>query len=140
MAFVLGWARWPNYRAAVAGLAVLAFWCRRKAWRDPMHRFGLQVAGLTALAVFAPHLIWLIHHDFEPLGYAMSSSLAAGLPWSGRAHEVARWWGDQLLNRALPAWIFLRRSGSQAVESAARAPPRRPRTATRRARCCCRSA
>lgn len=103
----LGLGALAKYQAAVAGLAVLAFWCRRKAWRDPMHRFGLQVAGLTALAVFAPRLIWLIHHDFEPLGYAMSSSLAAGLPWSGRAHEVARWWGDQLLNRALPAWIFL---------------------------------
>ncbi|MFY4025625.1 glycosyltransferase family 39 protein, partial [Achromobacter xylosoxidans] len=103
----LGLGALAKYQAAVAGLAVLAFWCRRKAWRDPMHRFGLQVAGLTALAVFAPHLIWLIHHDLEPLRYAMSSSLAAGLPWSGRAHEIARWWGDQLLNRALPAWVFL---------------------------------
>lgn len=103
----LGLGALAKYQIAVAGLAVLVFWCIRKAWRDPMHVFGLQVAGLTALAVFAPHLIWLIHHDFEPLNYAMSSSLAAGLPWLARGQEVAKWWGDQLLNRALPAWLFL---------------------------------
>lgn len=103
----LGLGALAKYQMAVAGLAVLVFWWARKAWRDPMHLFGLQVAGLTALAVFAPHLVWLINHDFEPLRYAMSSSLAAGLSWSARGHEVARWWGDQLLNRALPAWAFL---------------------------------
>lgn len=103
----LGLGALAKYQIAVAGLAVLVFWCIRKAWRDPMHVFGLQVAGLTALAVFSPHLIWLIQHDFEPLNYAMSSSLAAGLPWLARGQEVAKWWGDQLLNRALPAWLFL---------------------------------
>ncbi|WP_241075859.1 glycosyltransferase family 39 protein [Achromobacter insuavis] len=103
----LGLGALAKYQIAVAGLAVLVFWCIRRAWRDPMHVFGLQVAGLAALAVFSPHLVWLIQHDFEPLNYAMSSSLAAGLPWLARWHEVARWWGDQLLNRALPAWLFL---------------------------------
>lgn len=103
----LGLGALAKYQIAVAGLAVLVFWCGRKAWRDPMHLFGLQVAGLTALAVFAPHMVWLVNHDFEPLRYAMSSSLAAGLPWGARGYEVARWWGDQLLNRALPAWAFL---------------------------------
>ncbi|MBB1624886.1 glycosyl transferase [Achromobacter sp. UMC71] len=103
----LGLGGLAKYQMAVAGLAVLLFWLSQKAWRDPMHVFGLQVAGLTALAVFAPHLIWLINHDFEPLQYAMSSSLAAGLPWGPRLHEIANWWGDQLFNRAFPAWVFL---------------------------------
>lgn len=103
----LGLGGLAKYQMAVAGLAVLLFWLGQKAWRDPMHVFGLQVAGLTALAVFAPHLVWLINHDFEPLQYAMSSSLAAGLPWGRRLHEIANWWGDQLFNRALPAWVFL---------------------------------
>ncbi|KAG1454053.1 hypothetical protein G6F57_015594 [Rhizopus arrhizus] len=39
-----------------------------------MQVFGLQVAGLPALAVFSPHLIWLAANDFESLGYAMTSS------------------------------------------------------------------
>ena len=93
-----------------------------------MHVFGLQVAGLTALALFAPHLIWLISHDFKPLQYAMASSLAAGLPWGARLHEIANWWGDQLFNRALPAWLFLavswllgRRARRAAVQPAAAA-------------------
>lgn len=103
----LGLGALAKYQMAVAGLAVLLFWLSQKAWRDPMHVFGLQVAGLTALAVFAPHLIWLISHDFEPLQYAMASSLAAGLPGGARILEVANWWSDQLLNRALPAWVFL---------------------------------
>ena len=103
----LGLGGLSKYQSAVAGAAVLAFWLSQRGWRDPMHRFGLQVAALTALAVFAPHLCWLAYNDFEPLNYAMASSLAAGLPWAGRVAEVARWWGDLLLNRALPAWVFL---------------------------------
>ena len=103
----LGLGALSKYQSAVAGAAVLVFWLSQRGWRDPMHRFGLQVAALTALAVFAPHLCWLAYNDFEPLNYAMASSLAAGLPWSSRAAEVARWWGDQLLNRAMPAWVLL---------------------------------
>ncbi len=123
----LGLGGLAKYQMAVAALAVLLFWLSQKAWRDPMHVFGLQVAGLTALAVFAPHLVWLSNHDFEPLQYAMASSLAAGLSWEPRLHEIANWWGDQLLNRALPAWVFLAvvgllgRTGARSCSAAAQA-------------------
>lgn len=103
----LGLGALSKYQSAVAGAAVLVFWVSQRGWRDPTHRFGLQIAALTALAVFAPHLCWLAYNDFEPLHYAMSSSLAAGLPLGGRGAEVGRWWADQLLNRALPAWVLL---------------------------------
>ncbi|WP_454694080.1 ArnT family glycosyltransferase [Achromobacter aegrifaciens] len=124
----LGLGALSKYQSAVAGAAVLVFWLSQGGWRDPMHRYGLQVAALTALAVFAPHLCWLAYNDFEPLNYAMASSLAAGLPWSTRLAEVARWWGDQLLNRAMPAWVLLGawwwlargRGGACAAQSAAR--------------------
>ena len=124
----LGLGGLSKYQSVVAGAAVLAFWLSQRGWRDPMHRFGLQVAALTALAVFAPHLCWLAYNDFEPLNYAMASSLAAGLPSAGRVAEVARWWSDQLLNRALPAWVFLgglwwlvrRRAAAGVVERQAR--------------------
>ena len=103
----LGLGALAKYQVAVAGVAVLVFWLSQRGWRDPMQGFGLQVAGLTALAVFSPHLVWLAANDFESVGYAMSSSLAASLPWPARAQEVVRWWGDQLLNRAMPAWVLL---------------------------------
>lgn len=103
----LGLGALAKYQIAVAGLAVLVFWCSRRAWREPIHLFGLLTAGIIALLVFTPHLIWLMDHDFEPLHYAMSSSLAADLPWSNRIYEIAKWWADQLLNRALPSWIFI---------------------------------
>lgn len=103
----LGLGALAKYQIAVAGVAVLVFWLSQRGWRDPMQAFGLQVAGLTALAVFSPHLAWLAANDFESLGYAMSSSLAASLSWPARAQEVARWWGDQMLNRAMPAWVLL---------------------------------
>ena len=79
---------------------MFVFWLSQRGWRDPMQVFGLQVAALTALAVFFPHLYWLIEHNFEPLG------CRAGRPVRARSREV-RWWGDQILNRALPAWALL---------------------------------
>ena len=103
----LGLGALSKYQAAVAALCVFVFWLSQRGWRDPMQVFGLQVAALTALAVFFPHLYWLIEHNFEPLGYAMSSSLGADLSWGARSREVGRWWGDQILNRALPAWALL---------------------------------
>ena len=79
-----GWPAW----ACAGALCVFVFWLSQRGWRDPMQVFGLQVAALTALAVFFPHLYWLIEHNFEPLGYAMSSSLGADLSW---ARVRAKW-------------------------------------------------
>ncbi len=135
----LGLGALSKYQSAVAAVAVLVFWLSQRGWQDPMHRFGLQVAALTALAVFAPHLCWLAYNGFEPLNYALSSSLAAGLPWGGRVAEAARWWGDQLLNRAMPAWVLLsvfrrlacRRGAADSTAGAAAEPAARPRDAGR---------
>ena len=130
----LGLGALAKYQIVVAGVAVLVFWLSQRGWRDPMQVFGLQVAGLTALAVFSPHLIWLAANDFESLGYAMTSSLAASLSWPARAQEVARWWGDQMLNRAMPAWVLLgvfwmlarRRRSMLAADAAAPGPASAP--------------
>ena len=72
----------------MAALCVFVFWLSQRGWRDPMQVFGLQVAALTALAVFFPHLYWLIEHNFEPLGYAMSSRWARTCPG---ARVRAKW-------------------------------------------------
>ena len=84
----LGLGALSKYQAAVAALCVFVFWLSQRGWRDPMQVFGLQVAALTALAVFFPHLYWLIEHNFEPLGYAMSSRWARTCPG---ARVRAKW-------------------------------------------------
>ena len=48
----LGLGALSKYQAAVAALCVFVFWLSQRGWRDPMQVFGLQVAALTALAVF----------------------------------------------------------------------------------------
>lgn len=81
-----------------------------------------MLAGLIALAIFAPHIEWLRSHDFGPVRYALNSSIAANLAAKFRAAESMHWLIDQLLNRALPALLLLllvarlaRRPGSAAA-------------------------
>ncbi len=96
-----------KYQIALTMASVLAFWLWRGLWREARQRVGLLLATLLALGLFVPHLQWLRTHDFGPIGYAMHSSLAAQLgPWE-RIGTSANWLADQLLNRALPAWLML---------------------------------
>ena len=71
----------------MAALCVFVFWLSQRGWRDPMQVFGLQVAALTALAVFFPHLYWLIEHNFEPLGWRDVVPLGADLSWRAFARS-----------------------------------------------------
>lgn len=96
-----------KYQVTVTVCSVLAFAAQQRAWRDPIHRRGLLLAGIIALIVFAPHVGWLTSHDFGPVRYALSSSLAANFAAKVRAAESMHWLIDQLLNRALPALLLL---------------------------------
>ena len=104
---VMGLGALTKYQVAVTALSVLCFWASQRAWREPLHVRGLLVATLTALLIFTPHLLWLPAHDFGPIGYAMGTSLAAHLGAAGRILNAGNWAADQLLNRSLPAIIFL---------------------------------
>lgn len=103
----LGLGGLAKYHIAVMALAVLVFWGWQRGWRNAGHRRGLLLAMATALVLASPHLYWLWQNDLGPIRYAMASSLGLELQGVRRWTVSAHWLGDQLLNRALPAWLFL---------------------------------
>jgi hypothetical protein len=103
----LGLGMLTKYQIAVSMASVLAFWLHQRGWRDVAQRRGLLLAMLIASLMFVPHLWWLREHDFGPVGYAIESSLGAHLSVPERVADGANWLADQLLNRALPAWLLL---------------------------------
>ncbi|MCW5641450.1 MAG: glycosyltransferase family 39 protein [Rhodoferax sp.] len=103
----LGLGMLTKYQIAVSMASVLAFWLHQRGWRDVALRRGLLLAMLTASLMFAPHVSWLREHDFGPVGYAIESSLGAHLSMPERVADGVNWLADQLLNRALPAWLLL---------------------------------
>ena len=96
-----------KYQIVVTTACVLVFWLHQRGWRDPAQRRGLLLASLVALVVFSPHIDWLRSHDFAPINYAIESSLGAHLEPHLRLLESMHWLADQVLNRAMPAWILL---------------------------------
>jgi len=103
----LGVGGLAKYHIVVMALAVAVFWVWQRGWRDADHRRGLALAATVSLAVMAPHLYWLWTHDLGPIRYAMESSLGLDLHGMRRLGVCLRWLFDQLLNRALPAWLLL---------------------------------
>jgi len=103
----LGVGGLAKYHIVVMALAVAVFWVWQRGWRDADHRRGLALAATVSLAVMAPHLYWLWPHDLGPIRYAMDSSLGLDLHGMRRLGVCLRWLFDQLLNRALPAWLLL---------------------------------
>lgn len=99
-----------QYLLVLLPLACLAW--RLKPWRDSRHRQGLVLAALTAVAISAPHLLWLLQQDLadSPLRYALNTSKPAflndGLRTSHGLHS-GLWLLDLLFNRCLPALLFL---------------------------------
>ncbi len=103
----LGLGTLAKYQIAVTMASVLAFWLQQRGWRDARQRAGFLLAALIALMIFVPHLMWLRTHDFGPIEYAMKSSLGAHLETGARWSDALHWLIDQLLNRALPAWLLI---------------------------------
>lgn len=103
----LGLGALTKYQIAVTVVSLVCFWAWQRGWRDPVHRRGILLAALVALAIVTPHVWWLRGHDFEPIGYAMHSSLGAELAPHERLFGAANWLLDALLNRALPALLLL---------------------------------
>ncbi len=103
----LGLGLLTKYQIGVTMASVFAFWLTQGGWKRLALRRGLLVTSLIALLMFVPHVQWLRDHDFGPIGYAIDSSLGARLTLSERLLDVVNWLADQLLNRALAAWILL---------------------------------
>lgn len=107
LGLALGLGTLAKYQMTVTGLCLLTFWISQRGWKSREKRIGLGVSLLVALLVVAPHLYWLTTHDYQPIRYAMSSSLGEDLGASARLSTSAVWLADQLFNRALPAWLLL---------------------------------
>lgn len=104
---LLGLGGLAKYQMVVTAACVVTCWALERGWRDRVHMQGAALAALIASTILAPHLLWLVRHDFPSFHYAMSSSLGAALGCNERAVQSITWLGDQLLNRALPAWLML---------------------------------
>ncbi len=103
----LGLGALAKYQIAVTMASVLVFWFQQRCWREARQRAGLLLAALIVLLIFVPHTLWLRTHEFGPIRYAMESSLGAHLGTTARWTDALHWLIDQLLNRALPAWLLL---------------------------------
>ena len=103
----IGLGALSKYQIAVTILSVLAFWLHQRAWRDLAHRLGLLCTALTALLIFVPHIEWLRDHHFGPIGYAVDTSLGAGLSASARVKGALGWLVEQLLFRGGLAFALL---------------------------------
>lgn len=104
---VLGLGMLTKYQVAITMTSVGVFWLTQRGWQDAHMRRGLLLAALIALLMFVPHIQWLRTHDFGPIAYAIESSLGANFGLAERATDVLNWMADQLLNRALAAWLLL---------------------------------
>lgn len=107
LGIALGLGMLTKYQIAIAMTSVMAFWLHQRGWKVVAQRRGLLLAILIASVMFVPHVMWLREHDFGPVTYAIDSSLVAGLSMPERIVDVLNWLADQLLNRALPAWLLL---------------------------------
>lgn len=105
-----GLALLAKYEAALHLLALGAwFIADRRRW-TARNFAGIALAAAVALAVVAPHLLWLVRHDFLPVRYAQAVV---------QAHQDDRLAGmleflGVVAARALPllivAWLVLRRA------------------------------
>ncbi|MET4576924.1 ArnT family glycosyltransferase [Ottowia thiooxydans] len=96
-----------KYQMALIGICIGLWWLRMRWWRDPVNRWGLVLATGIASAIFLPHLIWLIYHDWAPLRYAETSSLGMSLSMAARLSDSMSWTTDWVLNRQMPAWMVM---------------------------------
>jgi 4-amino-4-deoxy-L-arabinose transferase-like glycosyltransferase len=107
LGFTLALGTVSKYQIAVTMLSLFVFWLHQRGWRQALHWKGVAIVSCLVCVFFAPHLYWLITHDFAPFTYAKKSSLGAQLGWGSRVFNSFNWLADLLANRALPAWLFL---------------------------------
>lgn len=105
LGLMLGLGALAKYQVVLAALCVIVFWLTQRGWRDPLHLRGLLNAAMVAAVVFAPHLWWLVAHDFLPFRYAAHTSLGAAMACAQRAAHAVHWLADQC-NRLSPALLL----------------------------------
>ena len=96
-----GLALIAKYQAVVIIFVLIVSLIRGRYLADPWHRQGLLRAALLAALIAAPHLLWLVAHDFVPLHYA-STQLPKAWSLDGQIATVS--FALQQLRLFWPSW------------------------------------
>jgi 4-amino-4-deoxy-L-arabinose transferase-like glycosyltransferase len=70
LGFCFGGALWAKYFVVVLAVPYALFLLFDRDARRALKTPGPWLAPIVALAIAAPHIVWLVHNDFLPLGYA----------------------------------------------------------------------
>jgi 4-amino-4-deoxy-L-arabinose transferase-like glycosyltransferase len=70
LGLAVGLALWAKYFVVVLALPLALFVLLDRNARKALATPGPWIALVVALAVMAPHLVWLVHNDFLPFTYA----------------------------------------------------------------------
>lgn len=70
LGLALGLSLWAKYFVVVLAVPLAAFLLFDRQARPALATPGPYVAAAVALAVMAPHLVWLVQNDFLPFAYA----------------------------------------------------------------------
>ncbi len=103
LGLALGLGMLCKYEIAVLGLAIVLHAATSRHTRPLFASIGPYAAVLVCLIVFAPHLFWLVQHDFPTLKFA--ASRAQPLTALGRVVSPLRFLASQLLDIA-PALLM----------------------------------
>ncbi len=86
LGLVGGLAMLTKYQSAVPLVGVIVALWRAGHLRERHKLLGLLLAVSVALLVFAPHVLWVVNHEFVTLKYA--SSTVQQLDTLGRVHKL----------------------------------------------------
>jgi 4-amino-4-deoxy-L-arabinose transferase-like glycosyltransferase len=76
LGIALGLALWAKYFVVMLAAPLALFLILDPGARRRLAGPGPWIAAAVALVVAAPHLVWLVQHDFLPLGYAEGRAAA----------------------------------------------------------------
>jgi 4-amino-4-deoxy-L-arabinose transferase-like glycosyltransferase len=82
----LGCALWAKYFVAVLVAPLMLFMLLDREARRRLASPGPWVAAAVALAIMAPHLVWLVQNDFLPFHYAEARALPVRGPLDHLLH------------------------------------------------------
>ena len=82
----LGCALWAKYFVAVLVAPLVLFMLLDREARRRLASPGPWVAAAVALAIMAPHLVWLVQNDFLPFHYAEARALPVRGPLDHLLH------------------------------------------------------
>jgi 4-amino-4-deoxy-L-arabinose transferase-like glycosyltransferase len=96
----MGLALLCKYTAAFLAVPMAAFLLAYAPARPSLRKRGPYLAALAALAVFAPHVVWMVRHNFETISYGLQRAESSG-GWLGHLTNPAMFAASQLI-RLLP--------------------------------------